>query len=570
MTWFQNLTVKAKFILLVVVVVFCQLVSGSVAVYFIAKISQDTDEIHRQMGKAVVANDLAFRGQQVTALMLDLTTTLDQAKAREDFRKLGQILQENDEIIGKLNKQSLSPAEREGLGALVNEIQGAFPAVSKTMQLAADGKRQEAYSEFIQSVAGRFDKINSIFLGLAEYAAQEADKTLDNSTQTRNVSYISLVIILISTLILSAFTAWCTARVFIGPLRLLVARTKEIAAGNLAGRKLGLDTKDEIGRLSTEFDVMVKNLSGLVQHISLASEHMASASEELAASAEQSAQAANQVACAITEVAAGASAQVRAVHAANNVVESMATNIQQIATNAGGVASVAEETSNAATVGGKAIDTAISQMSSVESVVGESAKVVVTLGERSKEIGQIVDTISGIAGQTNLLALNAAIEAARAGEQGRGFAVVAEEVRKLAEQSQDAAKKIAVLIGQIQSDTDRAVSAMASGNREVRQGTEVVNAAGEAFSEIQILINKVSGQVQGISGAIQQLAASSQQIVSDVKEIDMCSQDTAAQSETVSAATEEQSASIEEITYSSKALAKLAEELQVAIREFTI
>ena len=84
--------------------------------------------------------------------------------------------------------------------------------------------------------------------------------------------------------------------------------------------------------------------------------------------------------------------------------------------------------------------------------VSRSAQVVTKLGENSKEIGQIVETISGIAGQTNLLALNAAIEAARAGEQGKGFAVVAEEVRKLAEQSKAAAERIANLIEGIQKE----------------------------------------------------------------------------------------------------------------------
>ena len=97
-------------------------------------------------------------------------------------------------------------------------------------------------------------------------------------------------------------------------------------------------------------------------------------------------------------------------------------------------------------------------MANIEKTVANSVAVVTKLGERSKEIGQIVENISGIAGQTNLLALNAAIEAARAGEQGRSFAVVAEEVRKLAEQSQEAAKQIANLIGEIQGDTDKALS----------------------------------------------------------------------------------------------------------------
>ena len=138
----------------------------------------------------------------------------------------------------------------------------------------------------------------------------------------------------------------------------------------------------------------------------------------------------------------------------------MSAGIQQVAVNANAVSGMADKTTNAASQGDKAVDAAINQMKNIERSVSSSAQVVAKLGERSKEIGQIVDAISGIAGQTNLLALNAAIEAARAGEQGRGFAVVAEEVRKLAEQSQEAAKQIANLISEIQTETDSAVVAM--------------------------------------------------------------------------------------------------------------
>jgi len=209
-------------------------------------------------------------------------------------------------------------------------------------------------------------------------------------------------------------------------------------------------------------------------------------------------------------------------------------------------------------------------MVSIEQSVSSSAEVVTKLGERSKEIGQIVVTISGIAGQTNLLALNAAIEAARAGEQGRGFAVVAEEVRKLAEQSQEAAKQIANLISEIQSETDNAVVAMNEGAREVKVGADVVNNAGKAFKEIVSLISEVSTQIREISAAIQQMASGSQQIVAAVRDIDRISKDAAGQTQTVSAATEEQSASMEEIAAASQALAKMAEDLQSAVRKFRV
>lgn len=209
-------------------------------------------------------------------------------------------------------------------------------------------------------------------------------------------------------------------------------------------------------------------------------------------------------------------------------------------------------------------------MAQLENTVNTSAEVVEKLGERSKEIGQIVDTISGIAGQTNLLALNAAIEAARAGEQGRGFAVVAEEVRKLAEQSQEAAGRIAQLIGDIQGDTDKAVVAMSEGTREVKMGADVVNAAGDMFREIVELVSQVSAQVREISAAIQQMASGSQQIVGVVQKIDRLSKSSSVESQSVSAATEEQLASMEEIAAASQTLSKLAQDLQVEVTKFRV
>ncbi len=259
-----------------------------------------------------------------------------------------------------------------------------------------------------------------------------------------------------------------------------------------------------------------------------------------------------------------------AVEETSAVVEQMSASIQQVAATANEVAAHSFKAAEQAQTGDKAVTKAVSQMEHIEQTVNHSAQVVVKLGERSKEIGQIVDTISGIAGQTNLLALNAAIEAARAGEQGRGFAVVAEEVRKLAEQSQEAAKQIAGLIGEIQGDTDKAVVAMKEGTQEVAIGTQVVSAAGQAFQEIVGLVTQVSEQIREISAAIQQMAGGSQHIVASVKSIDELSKTAAGEAQNVSAATEEQSASMEEIASSSQSLAKMAQELQTAVAKFRV
>ena len=143
-------------------------------------------------------------------------------------------------------------------------------------------------------------------------------------------------------------------------------------------------------------------------------------------------------------------------------------------------------------------------------------------------------------------------------------------MRKLAEQSQDAAKQIATLIGEIQGDTDKAVVAMNEGTHEVKRGAEVVNASGQAFEEIVALVTQVSDQVKEISAAIEQMATGSQRIVNSVNCIDSLSKKSAEESEVVSAATEEQSATMEEIASSSRSLAHLATDLREAVGKFRV
>ena len=389
------------------------------------------------------------------------------------------------------------------------------------------------------------------------------------TNEVASLSAMSLTTIVIVLIVAALSIAWYARRIA-KPIQLLETAATRIAGGDISLNGFGIKSNDEIGRLGLAFEKMTENLRGLIKKITQATDQVAASSEELTASAEQSAQAANQVAQVIAGVATGAEKQLKAVDATATIVEEMSAGVQQIAAKTNTVVATTVKSADAAQEGSNAVGKAVAQMTNIEKTVIRSAQVVTKLGERSKEIGQIVDAISGIAGQTNLLALNAAIEAARAGEQGRGFAVVAEEVRKLAEQSQGAAKQIASLISEIKSDTDSAVEAMNEGTKEVRIGSEVVNDAGKVFQVIYASINEVSVQMKEISAAIQQMASGSQHIVISVREIDAISKDASGQAQTVSAATQEQSATMEEIAASSQALAKMAEELNQAVSKFKV
>ena len=388
-----------------------------------------------------------------------------------------------------------------------------------------------------------------------------------NDAMKKDILFTSGLIIVV--LLGVAMVAWYISRKISTPILELSSIVREIATGDLR-KTLHVDAKDEIGELGKAVNVMTRDLRSLIKDLAISAEQLAASSEELTASAEQSAQASNQVAGSIVEVAEGADIQLQAADKAKMIMESLSSGIKEIADNTITIVQTTEKASAAAQQGGNAIMDAKNQMTCIENSVKNSSRVVASLGERSKEIGQIVNAISGIAGQTNLLALNAAIEAARAGEQGRGFAVVADEVRKLAEQSQEAAKQISTLITAIQVDTASAVTAMSDETQQVKYGTEVVDKAGQTFDEIVNLVQQMSTQIRDVSGEIKQMTASNQSMVLLVNEIDNISKNTADQTQNVSSATEEQSASTQEIASSSHALSKMAGQIQSAISKFKV
>lgn len=469
------------------------------------------------------------------------------------------------DLVGKLNlaEKKINPE----LKLEQTELDDALIALFKK---TADSKKQTAgiYS-FVDGVK-RVSVFTPIELpGDQEWVLTVAAPEKEGTAATDHLALVMLILSLVCVTAAIVAIIFIAAR-FTRPITVFRDECLLLAKGDLRERSARVTSEDEFGQLASGFRDMRKNLQQLVGSVYSQAEMLAASSEELTASAEQSAQAATQIAQSIENVAEGAEDQLKAADDTSAVVKEMSANFAQTAAAGGQAALQSDLAANKAKEGNTAVLKAVTQMAHIEETVNASAGVVKELGERSKEIGQIVEAISGIANQTNLLALNAAIEAARAGEHGRGFAVVAEEVRKLAEQSELATKQIADLISVIQEDTGKAVTAMDSGTKEVKIGADAVNAAGQAFGEIADLVLKVSDQVQGITKAIDVMASGSQQIVSAVMRIDNLSKQATGEAQTVSAATEEQSASMQEIAASSQSLANAAMELREAVSKFQV
>lgn len=396
-------------------------------------------------------------------------------------------------------------------------------------------------------------------------SAPEAEVTQEVSVLAKSMFWVVLLCIL-----LTAFMITYISKKFVRPIILIRDEALLLAEGDLEQRQVVVHSDDEIGQLARAFIEMAEKLRYLIVEVQIQANTIASSSEELTASAQQAAQAGNQVSSSITQIAQGAERQAASVTSMSAVAEGISASIGEIANTGKRISETASGSTENTERGQEAIEQAMAQMKQINQGSDSVQRVIGELAKGSQEISEIVSLIASIAGQTNLLALNAAIEAARAGEQGRGFAVVAEEVRKLAEQSNQAAEKIADLIKRNETDMEEAIAATRNNSDAVDAGIHVVEIAGTIFKEIAGSVTQLSDQISGISDSIHQIAVGSQELVESVQVIDSESQANAAETLHVSAVSEEQLASMEEIASASQVLATIASELQEIVVKFKV
>ncbi len=318
------------------------------------------------------------------------------------------------------------------------------------------------------------------------------------------------------------------------------------------------------------YNGMRAKISEILASISENSEALAAASSQMASTSEEAGRAVAEIANAISQVAAGAEHQVRSVDDAKRITDELSQASQLSAEAADETSAAAEEARGLARQGVSAAENASQAMQAVRDSSAETAEAIRSLGEKSDQIGGIVETITRIAAQTNLLALNAAIEAARAGEHGRGFAVVAEEVRHLAEESQQAAATIGALIEEIQHETTRAVDVVERGAGQTRSGVDTVEQARDAFVQIGQSVEDMSNRIEQIASAIRQIAASGDQMRATMNTVAAVAESSSASTQEVSASTEQTSASTQQIAASAQQLADTAVELEKLVGQFTL
>jgi len=218
-------------------------------------------------------------------------------------------------------------------------------------------------------------------------------------------------------------------------------------------------------------------------------------------------------------VATGSNEQRDAALKTASAMNELTGNMHEVSQNASATAQIAESASELSAEGRNIVSDASAEMEKIAASVTQSSEVVYALGERSKAISGIVQTIREIADQTNLLALNAAIEAARAGEQGRGFAVVADEVRKLAERTSQATGEIGGMISAIQGETQSAIVSIEAGTGQAKNGAGLAQRAADSLARINQGARETMEKVDAIASAIDEQSRAGADIADHVRRI---------------------------------------------------
>ncbi len=314
----------------------------------------------------------------------------------------------------------------------------------------------------------------------------------------------------------------------------------EASQGDLTKR--GEVTSDVLGNVVDAINLMVAEIGSIIADVRVAAMHVSVS--------------ANQMTDSTSRMAQGAQAQAREAGEVAASVETLTVSVRQVAESAQASAQSAREALEAAQKGDLAVRDSLQGMQRIRNEVQSISKKIKSLGDRSLEISEIVNTIEDIASQTNLVALNAAIEAAGAGEAGLRFAVVADEVRKLAERSARATKDIAVLIKNVQSDTQEAIVVMEQGTQEVEAGYRMTVQAGDSLKTIADVSQRSAQLAQDISQATQQQVRGADSVAQAMQSI-----------QTVSAQTER---GVLDARRTVDELARLAEELTASLARFKL
>ncbi|XPV16144.1 methyl-accepting chemotaxis protein [Pseudomonas palleroniana] len=455
---------------------------------------------------------------------LRLATT-DESRIRDNSKAL--ITRQRAELQTLLDhhKTLLSDDEERGmLKQLEDNVNTYLALVAQIVALVDKDQQQDAIDLLNSRLAPQGLILGKSLEDMITFNQNGVETAVNASAQTYFSAQWIVGLIILCALIATLLLAWLLTRSITAPLAQALTVARSIAGGNLS-QPISVSGKDEPAQLLAALATMQAQLQGTIRGISESAQQLASAAEEMSSVMEQSTR--------------GLQAQNDEIEQAATAVTEMSTAVDEVAGNAVSSAEASKASDEDSKHGHYQISETISSIQNlVDEVLGASTKAE-GLAVQAQDISKVLEVIRGIAAQTNLLALNAAIEAARAGEAGRGFAVVADEVRSLAQRTQDSTEEIEQMINGIQQGTQNTVDALNSSAEHAGQTLQRANSAGSALEKITAAISQISQRNLVIASAAEQQALVARDVDRSLVNIRDLSTQTAAGATQTSAASHE-------------------------------
>ena len=428
---------------------------------------------------------------------------VNEASATQYRRQRAEEMRAAEQAVTNLEqagtKFDLGPdaARLQQIRQRLPQLKALQERVEELNETRSPEKVAQAYILLQNDIVALDNNISEIVGEMADFQRQQVELEAGELQRANRSTSMTLWLATILGALIGGIISVLLGRHITSAVDLVAARADCIAAGDLTGSELKLETRDQIGSLAQAMNRMQTSLRGIIGTV-------ADTAGSLTGSAASMRSASDQIHRRIDQ-------QSQQTQQAATAMQEMSASIAEVSRHTQSAAETARSAAQTARDGGAIVKQVLGSMHSIAAAVSETSSTVGLLGDDSKRISQIVTVIDEIARKTNLLALNAAIEAARAGEQGRGFAVVAGEVRRLAESTAQATGEIGNMIQEIQERTRKAIASMNAGTGTVQQGVLTTTQAGEALERIIGMAERVDRMITQIAIAASQQATAADQ-----------------------------------------------------------
>jgi methyl-accepting chemotaxis protein len=568
MKWFHDLRVSLKFISCFITILLVMMVGNISGLINTNMINGNLVHIYENDLSSI--KELGAISSSYNRLNTSLGSYLliNNSEYRKKEREIITSKQkEIDDILASFSSLSATDDEKNEL-ELFKTLWSAYPkAIEKVTSLADQNQNEFAKTVYEKEILSKQDGITKTFQGLIEMNQKKADTryaaSLDKYLQVK----LSSIIIMVVSLLISGILGYLITYSILKPIRRLLEAFKNMESGDLS-QTVETHRRDELGQLEVGFEKMRQSVSSIVSQTKHIVGYLSNVSNDIRGYAITTGGTSQVIFHGLKEAVHTSNQQATRIAEDSIVIKEVSFGLKQVAFNIDEVSSLSNDMERASNSGQLVVRDALEKMSAIQQKSQQTTTIVQELGGHSAEIDGILLTIKNIAEETNLLALNASIEAARAGDAGRGFSIVANEVRKLAENSKQAAIHVGLVIARIQESTRDLFSSSQEWIVEMNEGHTKVNDVSTVFKKMYEWIQSMNDSIQDITASIEEMSAGSEQIDFSMKRIEESSQSVSEVNEKYSEKSGQQVEMMEKVNASAEQLLKISDELHVLVNRF--